>query len=73
MICTDVKRYSHADGRRHVVASMQTPTEPASMPVTGEGIEGLSSIDVIAPSSTVMVLSTSEVHVLGDDGKWYKM
>ena len=68
MICLDqVKLYGEEDKRRVVI---QSDTAPATMPTTGEGVDGLADTATIAPGSILLVLATSKKYLMNSVGTW---
>ena len=53
-------------------ADIQADTLPEEMPTSGAEIDGIDDAATLDAGSRLFVLSDSSVHILGEDGTWYK-
>ena len=53
-----------------VVVDILSDSAPSTMPTDGTDVTNMEATDVIAPSSTLMVLSTNTTYMLGENA-WY--
>lgn len=74
MICQKVSDFTFDDqGKRHVVAELLASTKPATMPTTGEDIDQLTENDVLEAGSTILIVNSSEVHMMNEEHEWKKL
>jgi hypothetical protein len=68
MICQGVNRYKYdADGAKHVTADLLASTTPATMPTTGEDIEGLDATDVLEAGSTLYIVNSGTLYMMNEE------
>lgn len=61
-----------SDGKRVVEAVIVADTTPATLPVTGEHVEGLSANDVFAPMSILYVVANvdNKIYIANESGQF---
>ena len=60
------------DGKWDVVADILSTDAPSPMPVNGEDIDGLTEKDILAPGSSIYVVSGTELYMMGEDRTFYQ-
>lgn len=69
MFCQKVNAKTYArTGEMHVVADIYSSTTPATMPTTGENVEGLENEAVLDPGTTLYIINSATVYMMNEEG-----
>lgn len=71
LVSAGINTYA-SDGARVMDVVLAADTTPATLPTTGEGIDGLNDTDLFAPLSVLYVVGTSDVYVADESGIFRK-
>lgn len=73
MYINEFRIIEQSAGRRSIKGMFQATTLPSPIPKTGAGVTGLASTDDIATGSFLLIETTGDVYILGEDGEWHNL